>query len=70
MRMQDEVWSIKNNQGVEFNIRIGIHTGPAVAGVIGARKFAYDVWGDKVNTTSRMESHGIPGEIQVSWSYL
>ena len=66
MRMQDEVRSIKNDEGGEFNVRIGIHTGPAVAGVIGTRKFAYDVWGDTVNTASRMESHGIPGEIQVS----
>jgi class 3 adenylate cyclase len=66
IQMQDEVKSTKNNEGGEFNVRIGIHTGPAVAGVIGTRKFAYDVWGDTVNTASRMESHGIPGEIQVS----
>lgn len=66
MRMQDEVKKIKNEEGREFNVRIGIHTGPAVAGVIGTKKFAYDVWGDTVNTASRMESHGIPGEIQVS----
>lgn len=66
LRMQDELKSIKNVEGSEFNVRIGIHTGPAVAGVIGTRKFAYDVWGDTVNTASRMESHGIPGEIQVS----
>ena len=47
-------------------MRIGISTGPAVAGVIGTHKFAYDLWGDTVNTASRMESHGVPGEIQVS----
>lgn len=47
-------------------IRIGIHTGPAVAGVIGIKKFAYDVWGDTVNTASRMESNGQPGRIQLS----
>ena len=66
MRMQDEVKSIENDEGGAFNVRIGIHSGPAVAGVIGTKKFAYDVWGDTVNTASRMESHGIPGEIQVS----
>lgn len=48
------------------SIRIGIHTGPAVAGVIGIKKFAYDVWGDTVNTASRMESSGQPGRIQIS----
>ena len=50
--------------GIAF--RIGIHCGPVVAGVIGTRKFIYDVWGDTVNVASRMESHGIPGRIQVT----
>ncbi|WP_419912270.1 adenylate/guanylate cyclase domain-containing protein [Hoeflea sp.] len=47
-------------------LRIGLHAGPAVAGVIGNRKLFYDVWGDTVNTASRMESHGKPGRVQVT----
>lgn len=49
-----------------FDLRIGINSGPVVAGVIGTKKFIYDLWGNAVNTASRMESHGIPGRIQVS----
>ena len=47
-------------------IRIGVHSGPAVAGVIGTRKFVYDVWGDTVNVASRLESSAEPNRIQVS----
>jgi class 3 adenylate cyclase len=49
-----------------LQVRIGIHTGPVVAGVIGESKFLYDLWGDSVNTASRMESHGEAGKIQVT----
>jgi len=50
--------------GITF--RIGMHCGPVVAGVIGTKKFIYDVWGDTVNLASRMESLGVPGRIQVT----
>lgn len=49
-----------------FRVRIGVHAGPLVAGVVGVRKFAYDVWGSTVNVASRVEAHGEPGEVHVS----
>jgi adenylate cyclase len=49
-----------------LGVRIGIHCGPVIAGVICEKKFAYDLWGDTVNIASRMESHGLPNKIQVS----
>jgi class 3 adenylate cyclase/type II secretory pathway pseudopilin PulG len=66
MREELVKFNTKHNAGI--NIRIGINTGPAIAGVIGTKKFIYDLWGDAVNTASRMESHGIPGTIQVTQS--
>jgi len=58
--------NMSDPKGEPIQIRVGIHTGPAIAGVIGAHKFAYDLWGDTVNTASRMESHGASGKIQTS----
>jgi class 3 adenylate cyclase len=52
--------------GAPVNVRVGIACGPVIAGVIGRRKFAYDVWGDTVNTASRLESSAPPGSIHVS----
>ncbi|MGK2922783.1 MAG: adenylate/guanylate cyclase domain-containing protein [Methyloceanibacter sp.] len=57
---------LSETHGVDLRVRIGIAGGPVMAGVIGADKFSYDVWGETVNLASRLESHGIPGEIQVS----
>ena len=64
--MREEVRQLRWPSGDAMTVRIGMATGPAVAGVIGTRKFAYDLWGDTVNTAARMESNGIPSEIQVS----
>lgn len=66
LRMREAVDAINERTGESFAVRVGVHTGPAIAGVIGRRKFTYDLWGDTVNTASRMESHGEPGEIQLS----
>jgi class 3 adenylate cyclase len=64
--LPDLVERLSAAHGVDLKIRIGIAGGPVMAGVIGADKFSYDVWGETVNLASRLESHGLPGEVQVS----
>ena len=64
--MLAEVQRFNRAYKTNLKIRVGIHTGPATAGIIGRNKFIYDLWGDTVNTASRMESHGSPGKIHVT----
>jgi adenylate cyclase len=66
-KYMDDLKKEKEARGEGYwEIRIGIHTGPVIAGVVGKNKFAYDIWGDAVNTASRMESSGIPGKVNIS----
>ena len=64
--MQKEIQCFTREDGEPLQLRIGINTGAVVAGVIGIKKFSYDLWGDAVNVASRMESQGVAGKIQVT----
>ena len=66
IEMQAAMGVFRNNGLCDFDLRIGINKGPAMAGIIGYKKFSHDLWGDTVNVASRMESFGIPGKIQVT----
>jgi len=68
LEMNAYIKQYPGRSGHPVAFRLGISSGPLVAGVIGCTKYHYDIWGDTVNTASRMESHGVPGKIQIAQS--
>jgi PAS domain S-box-containing protein len=66
LAMQQSIAQFHSDLGSSFQLRIGMNTGPVVAGVIGTKKFTYDLWGETVNLASRMQTQGVPGSIQVT----
>jgi class 3 adenylate cyclase len=66
VEMLQVIEKINKEQNLNLKLRIGVHTGSVIAGVIGKKKFVFDLWGDAVNISSRLESHGLPGCIHVS----
>jgi guanylate cyclase len=66
LEMRDYIESRPPKHGKRLDFRIGINSGPVIAGVVGKHKFVFDLWGDPVNTAARMESHGVPGKIQIA----
>jgi class 3 adenylate cyclase/putative methionine-R-sulfoxide reductase with GAF domain len=66
LQMLEGISRLNRMLGTSLDMRIGLHSGPVIAGIIGTRKFAYDLWGDTVNVASRLESHGVAGRIHVT----
>jgi class 3 adenylate cyclase len=66
LRIMESIEELNKQKNLNLKLRIGVHTGPVVAGVIGKKKFVFDLWGDAVNISARLQSQGLPGEIHVS----
>jgi len=66
LEIRDYMKSYRTESGIPIEVRVGINTGSVVAGIVGTKKFQYDIWGDAVNTASRMESAGEPGKVNIS----